>query len=143
MEYVTNPDMGTFKRLYSNLKDSIAYFGLRSVFKQAIALPIDLAPSRTLKCPQRRSQSSVSLQRTPRYASVANSLRPCWDDILSILRECSRCLVHIIHEHLYCNRGFAALVREAQDGKKYVCIVACEDTLHEERAFMRFRDEPS
>jgi hypothetical protein len=36
MEYVTNPDMGTFKRLYSNLKDSFAYFGLRTVFKQAI-----------------------------------------------------------------------------------------------------------
>jgi hypothetical protein len=36
MEYVTDPDMGTFKRLYSNLKDSIAYFGLRAVFKQAI-----------------------------------------------------------------------------------------------------------
>ena len=37
MEYVTNPDMGTFKRLYSNLKDSFAYFGLRSVFKRAPA----------------------------------------------------------------------------------------------------------
>ncbi len=37
MEYVTNPDMGTFKRLYSNLKDSFAYFGLRTVFKQALA----------------------------------------------------------------------------------------------------------
>ena len=36
MEYVTNPDMGTFKRLYSNLKDSVAYFGLRAVFKQTI-----------------------------------------------------------------------------------------------------------
>jgi len=36
MEYVTNPDMGTFKRLYSNLKDSVAYFGLRAVFKQAL-----------------------------------------------------------------------------------------------------------
>jgi len=35
MEYVTNPDMGTFKRLYSNLKDSFAYFGLRTVLKQA------------------------------------------------------------------------------------------------------------
>ena len=35
MEYVTNPDMGTFKWLYSNLKDSVAYFGLRAVFKQA------------------------------------------------------------------------------------------------------------
>lgn len=36
MEYVTNPDMGTFKRLYSNLKDSFAYFGLRAVFKRAL-----------------------------------------------------------------------------------------------------------
>jgi hypothetical protein len=34
---VTNPDMGTFKRLYSNLKDSFAYFGLRTVFKQGLA----------------------------------------------------------------------------------------------------------
>ncbi|HEU4685780.1 MAG TPA: 2OG-Fe(II) oxygenase [Nitrospira sp.] len=37
MEYVTNPEMGPFKRLYSNLKDSFAYFGLRAVFKRAIA----------------------------------------------------------------------------------------------------------
>jgi hypothetical protein len=37
MEYVTNPDMGTFKRLYSNLKDSFAYFGLKAVFKRALA----------------------------------------------------------------------------------------------------------
>ena len=37
MEYVTDPDMGTIKRLYSNLKDSFAYFGLRTVFKQAFA----------------------------------------------------------------------------------------------------------
>ena len=35
MEYVTNPEMGPFKRLYSNLKDSFAYFGLRGVFKRA------------------------------------------------------------------------------------------------------------
>ena len=35
LEYVTNPDMGAIKRLYSNLKDSFAYFGLRSVFKRA------------------------------------------------------------------------------------------------------------
>ena len=34
MEYVTNPEMGPFKRLYSNLKDSFAYFGLRAVFKR-------------------------------------------------------------------------------------------------------------
>lgn len=33
MEYVTNPEMGRFKRLYSNLKDSFAYFGIRGVFK--------------------------------------------------------------------------------------------------------------
>ena len=39
MEYVTNPDMGAFKRLYSNLKDSFAYFGLRTVFKQAFSSP--------------------------------------------------------------------------------------------------------
>jgi len=35
MEYVTNPHMGSLKRLYSNLKDSFAYFGLRAVFKRA------------------------------------------------------------------------------------------------------------
>ncbi|BFU95274.1 MAG: putative 2-oxoglutarate-Fe(II) oxygenase superfamily [Nitrospira sp.] len=39
MEYVTNPDMGAFKRLYSNLKDSFAYFGLRAVFKRALSSP--------------------------------------------------------------------------------------------------------
>lgn len=32
LEYVTNPDMNPFKRLYSNLKDSFAYFGLKTVF---------------------------------------------------------------------------------------------------------------
>ncbi len=37
MEYVTDPHMGAFKRLYSNLKDSFAYFGLRTVFKRAFA----------------------------------------------------------------------------------------------------------
>ncbi len=36
MEYVTNPEMGTFKRLYSNLKDSFAYFGLKAVFKRKL-----------------------------------------------------------------------------------------------------------
>jgi hypothetical protein len=35
MEYVTNPEMGRVKRLYSNLKDSFAYFGLRAVFQRA------------------------------------------------------------------------------------------------------------
>jgi hypothetical protein len=37
MEYVTNPEMGAFKRLYSNLKDSFAYFGIRGVFKRAFS----------------------------------------------------------------------------------------------------------
>ncbi len=37
MEYVTNPEMGSLKRIYSNLKDSFAYFGLRAVFKRAFA----------------------------------------------------------------------------------------------------------
>lgn len=39
MEYVTNPEMGSVMRLYSNLKDSFAYFGLRTVFKRAFAGP--------------------------------------------------------------------------------------------------------
>ncbi len=39
MEYVTNPEMGSFKRLYSNLKDSFAYFGIRGVFKRAFSSP--------------------------------------------------------------------------------------------------------
>ena len=37
MEYVTNPEMGRFHRLYSNLKDSFAYFGLKTVFKRAFS----------------------------------------------------------------------------------------------------------
>lgn len=37
MEYVTNPEMGRLKRLYSNLKDSFAYFGLKTVFKRAFS----------------------------------------------------------------------------------------------------------
>jgi hypothetical protein len=32
LEYVTDPSMSTFKRLFSNLKDSFAYFGLKTVF---------------------------------------------------------------------------------------------------------------
>jgi hypothetical protein len=39
MEYVTDPEMGAFKRLYSNLKDSFGYFGIRTVFKRAFARP--------------------------------------------------------------------------------------------------------
>ena len=37
MEYVTNPDMNPVKRLYSNLKDSVGYFGLKTVFKRAFS----------------------------------------------------------------------------------------------------------
>jgi len=58
-------------------------------------------------------------------------------------------LTHIIPERFCCNRGFAALVREAsfvkreaQDGMS-VFDRRMRDTLHEERAFGRFRDEPS
>jgi hypothetical protein len=32
MEYVTNPEMAFHKRLFSNLKDAFAYFGLSAVF---------------------------------------------------------------------------------------------------------------
>jgi hypothetical protein len=32
MQYVTNGDMNPFMRFVSNMKDSIAYFGLRRVF---------------------------------------------------------------------------------------------------------------
>lgn len=37
MEYVTNPEMNPVKRLYSNLKDSVGYFGLKTVFKRAFS----------------------------------------------------------------------------------------------------------
>lgn len=33
MEYVTNRDMGPFKRIYSNLKDAFAYFGIRALLR--------------------------------------------------------------------------------------------------------------
>src|SRR5437016_9964587 len=35
MEYVTNQDMGRFRRLYSNLKDAFAYFGVKALFKRS------------------------------------------------------------------------------------------------------------
>jgi hypothetical protein len=35
MEYVTNPDMGPFKRIYSNLKDAFAYFGIKAFLKRS------------------------------------------------------------------------------------------------------------
>jgi hypothetical protein len=35
MEYVTNPEMGPFKRFVSNMKDAIAYFGLSGLRKGA------------------------------------------------------------------------------------------------------------
>jgi hypothetical protein len=33
LEYVTNQEMSPFKRLYSNLKDAFAYFGLKALLK--------------------------------------------------------------------------------------------------------------
>jgi hypothetical protein len=32
-EYVTNPEMGRWQRLFSNMKDAVAYFGFRQVFR--------------------------------------------------------------------------------------------------------------
>lgn len=34
MEYVTNPEMGPFKRLFSNLKDAFAYFGVQALLRR-------------------------------------------------------------------------------------------------------------
>jgi len=35
MEYVTNPEMSPFKRVYSNLKDAFGYFGLKAFLKRS------------------------------------------------------------------------------------------------------------
>lgn len=34
MQFVTDPEMGVFKRWYSNLKDAVGYFGWSAVFRQ-------------------------------------------------------------------------------------------------------------
>lgn len=34
LEYLTDPTMGSFKRIYSNLKDAFAYFGLKAFLKK-------------------------------------------------------------------------------------------------------------
>ena len=34
LEYVTDPSMHPVKRLFSNLKDAVAYFGFRAVFRR-------------------------------------------------------------------------------------------------------------
>ncbi len=39
MEYVTNPEMGAFKRFVSNMKDAIAYFGISALFKSKQSRP--------------------------------------------------------------------------------------------------------
>src|SRR5881397_3486711 len=44
MEYVTNQEMGRFKRIYSNLKDAFGYFGIRALWKGG--LPERLKPGR-------------------------------------------------------------------------------------------------
>ncbi|HEY4296986.1 MAG TPA: 2OG-Fe(II) oxygenase [Paraburkholderia sp.] len=35
-EYVTNPNMRPWRRLFSNLKDAVAYFGVRQVFRKFV-----------------------------------------------------------------------------------------------------------
>ena len=35
LEYVTNPNMRPWRRFISNMKDAIAYFGFRQVFRKA------------------------------------------------------------------------------------------------------------
>jgi len=37
MEYMTNQDMGRFKRFISNMKDAIAYFGISALWRGRIA----------------------------------------------------------------------------------------------------------
>jgi hypothetical protein len=39
LEYVTDPTMHPVKRLFSNLKDAVAYFGFRAVFRSPGAMP--------------------------------------------------------------------------------------------------------
>jgi hypothetical protein len=39
LEYVTDPSMHPLKRLFSNLKDAFAYFGLRAVFGRPVRSP--------------------------------------------------------------------------------------------------------
>ena len=34
MQYVTNPEMGTFNRWYSNIKDAVGYFGWSALFRR-------------------------------------------------------------------------------------------------------------
>jgi hypothetical protein len=36
LEYVTDPSMNPFKRVFSNLKDAVAYFGFRAVFRPPV-----------------------------------------------------------------------------------------------------------
>ena len=36
LEYVTDPSMHPMKRLFSNLKDAVAYFGFRTVFRRPV-----------------------------------------------------------------------------------------------------------
>ena len=36
LEYVTDPSMNPVKRLFSNLKDAVAYFGFRAVFRPPV-----------------------------------------------------------------------------------------------------------
>jgi hypothetical protein len=42
-EYVTNPNMRPWRRFMSNMKDAVAYFGFRQVFRQMTARGKDRA----------------------------------------------------------------------------------------------------
>jgi hypothetical protein len=46
MEYVTNPEMGSFHRFVSNMKDAIAYFGFATVLRGALSRRLRDSPER-------------------------------------------------------------------------------------------------
>ena len=56
MEYVTNPEMGSFHRFVSNMKDAIAYFGFSAILRGALSQRRVAHPGRTPRPP---SQSGV------------------------------------------------------------------------------------
>jgi hypothetical protein len=52
MEYVTNPEMGTFHRFVSNMKDAIAYFGFSAVLRGALSRRHGKDPEQTSRPPR-------------------------------------------------------------------------------------------
>ena len=51
MEYVTNPEMGSFHRFVSNMKDAIAYFGFSAVLRGALSHRRGKSPERASRPP--------------------------------------------------------------------------------------------